>query len=51
MPPTPHNSGVLPEMQEAQADSLAGASKAVLLQARGSGTPPPLAPHNSAASL
>ena len=51
VPPTPHNSCVLlPDLQESLSDNMAGASKAVLMQARSSGTPPPLVPHNSAAS-
>ena len=50
VPPTPHNSCVLPELQESLSDNMAGATKAVLMQARSSGIPPPLVPHNSAAS-
>ncbi len=50
VPPTPHNSCVLPELQEAVSDSMAGASKAVLMQSQPSGPAPPLVPHNSAAS-
>ena len=49
VPPTPHNSCVLPELQESLSESMAGASRGVLLQAQSSGTPPPLVPHNSVA--